>query len=90
MDHVVGLDLEDLTPRQLRALLRRAALAKMPAGKRPKEMQEECEDEECKENSDVVDLHEEHTGESKSPPVTKDDLPKGVTMPESENTKKRK
>ena len=90
MDHFVGLDLEDLTPRQLRTLLRKAANAKMPSSKRPKDDDyEDCADGDCDDNSDLVDLHEEHTGKSNSPKVTKEDLPKGVTIPKTEPSKKR-
>ena len=90
MSHYVGLDLEDLTPRQLRALLRKAAMSKLPASKRPdKEEDEDCADGECDDNSDLVDLHEEHTGKSNPPKITKDDMPKGVTMPKSDTSKKR-
>lgn len=87
----VGLDLEDLSPKQLRMLLRRASLAQMPAGKRPKasDDDEDCDDEACEENEGKVDLKAEKNGTAKSMPVVKDDLPKGVTMPEnSPKTKK--
>jgi hypothetical protein len=57
------LDLDDLTPRQLRRLLRGAAEKSMPRNKRAKG-----------ENDDLVSLHREK-GDSKPPKVEQDDLP---------------
>jgi hypothetical protein len=79
MSHVVGLDLEDLSPAQLRKLLRNSMRNSMPKGKRPPVDDSEDEDEDDEENEDLVDLHREKKGDSKPPKVMKDDLPKGLT-----------
>jgi hypothetical protein len=68
------LDLDDLTPRQLRRLLRGAAEKSMPRNKRAKEEVDEEDDEADKENDDLVSLHREK-GDSKPPKVEQDDLP---------------
>jgi hypothetical protein len=78
MSHVVGLDLEDLSPAQLRKLLRHTMRNAQPRGKREKDEVEDDEDDE--ENEDLVDLHREKKGDSKPPKVTKDDLPKGANL----------
>jgi hypothetical protein len=83
--HLVGLDLEDLTPRQLRMILRGAAKASMPSGKKSEKEKESDEEKEQEENDDLVDLHEEKGGKPKTPKVTKDDLPKGITKDEDED-----
>jgi hypothetical protein len=78
-DILSTLDLEDLTPRQLRKLLSGAARASMLRSKRPKdEDQDKDDDEQDKENDDLVDLHREKKGDSKPPKVDKDDLPESV------------
>ena len=79
MSHVVGLDLEDLSPAQLRKLLRNSMRNSLPKGKRGKPEVDEEEDEDDEENEDLVDLHREKKGDSKPPKVTKDDLPKSLT-----------
>lgn len=88
----VGLDLEDLSPKQLRMLLRRASMAQLPAAKRSKiaDEDEDCDDGACEENEDKVSLNEEKKGKAQSPPVVKDDLPKGVTMPEGDGGGKKR
>ena len=83
MSHMpVGLDLEDLTPKQLRKALGHYARMSLPAGKR-KKGKDEAEDEDdddsdANDNNDVVDLHREKKGDSKPPKVIKDDMPKGL------------
>jgi hypothetical protein len=79
MSHVVGLDLEDLSPAQLRKLLRNSMRNSMPKGKRGKPQEDDEEDEDDEENEDLVDLHREKKGDSKPPKITKDDLPAGLT-----------
>jgi hypothetical protein len=83
MSHVVGLDLEDLSPAQLRKLLRHTMRNSQPKGKREPDEKEDEEGDE--ENEDLVDLHREKKGDSKPPKVTKDDLPKGVELEEEED-----
>lgn len=68
------LDLEDLSPRQLRKLLRGAAESQKPYSKKSKEQKDEDDETASKENDDLVDLHREK-GDSKPPKVEKDDLP---------------
>ena len=82
---LVGLDLDDLTPKQLRSLLRGAVRHSMLSSKMDEKKADDDADEEASENDDLVNLHEEHKGDSRPPKVTKDDLPKGVTMPEEED-----
>lgn len=84
MSHVVGLDLEDLSPAQLRKLLRNSMRNSLPKGKRGKPQEDEEEDEDDEENEDLVDLHREKKGDSKPPKVTKDDLPAGLTKSKDE------
>ena len=86
---LVGMHPDEMTHKQLRAALRHAAtLAAMRTARKAKGSGEpdgdEGDDEE-KENDDLVDLHAEHTGDSKPPKVTKDDLPKGVKLPKEED-----
>jgi hypothetical protein len=84
MSHVVGLDLEDLSPAQLRKLLRNSMRNSLPKGKRGKPEEDDEEDEDDEENEDLVDLHREKKGDSKPPKVMKDDLPKGLTSTEED------
>ena len=91
MSHMpVGLDLEDLTPKQLRKALSHYARASMPHSKRKKEGEEdEDEDKEAEDNDDLVDLHREK-GDSKPPKVAKDDLPKGLFGDDEEESDSKK
>lgn len=91
MSHMpVGLDLEDLTPKQLRKALSHYARMSLPNSKR-KKAGEDNGDEEAEENDDLVDLHREKKGDSKPPKVTKDDLPEGLFSEgdDSEDTKNK-
>jgi hypothetical protein len=80
MSHVVGLDLEDLSPAQLRKLLRHSMRNSMPKGKRGKPEDDAEDDDDDEENEDLVDLHREKKGDSKPPKVMKDDLPIGSKL----------
>jgi hypothetical protein len=82
MSHVVGLDLEDLSPAQLRKLLRNSMRNSMPKGKRGKPEDDAEDDEDDEENEDLVDLHREKKGDSKPPKVIKDDLPRDSKLEE--------
>ena len=86
-----GLDLDDLTPKQLRKLLKGSLVSSMTRNRR-KEARAEEDDEEpdTEENDGLVELHREKKGDDKAPKVTRDDLPRGVTMPESEDEPKKK
>jgi hypothetical protein len=86
MSHnLVGLELDDLTPRQLRQLLRGAARSSLLRGQKEDKSKEEEDDDAASENDDLVDLHEEKKGKSKPPKVTKDDLPKGIDIEDDED-----
>jgi len=84
--HFIGLDPDEMTPRQLRLALRHAASAAMTHAARKKKEKEDGDEpedddsaeEESKENDDLVDLVEEQGGNGKAPKVTKDDLPRGL------------
>lgn len=82
--NLVGLDLEDLTPRQLRQLLRSAATSSMLRKDRSEKEKEEEDDDAANENDDLVDLHEEKKGKSGAPKVRSDDLPEGIEVEEEE------
>jgi len=83
--HFIGLDPDEMTPKQLRLALRHAASAAMThASRKKKEAEEKDEpedehnaEEESKENDDLVDLAAEQGG-GKAPKVTKDDMPAGL------------
>ena len=84
MSHVpVGLDIEDMTPKQLRKALSYYANMSTPKAKKDKDKGED-EDKEASENDDLVDLHREKTGDSKPPKVKKDDLPAGFEIDDEE------
>lgn len=88
MSYLATVDPEDLTPKQMRKILNSFRMESAMRHKRKKnrdmEEDEDEDEDEDKENDDLVDLHREQTGDDNSPPVTKDDLPKGVTKPEDE------
>ena len=88
---LVGLDLEDLTPRQLRQLLRMSARRGVMRGEKgDKDEKEKESDEAAEENGKLVDLQEEKKGKSKAPEVAADDLPEGIEIEEPKKTKKGK
>lgn len=75
MDSAVStLDLDDLTARQLRKLIKGMAVASKPHHEKSDEDKKKSEDEAQEENSSKVDLHGEK-GDSKPPKVSKDDIP---------------
>lgn len=83
------LDIEDMSPKQLRKILNGIARSQQPFGKKTKEEQDKDREEAEEENDSVVDLHREKSGDSKPPEVTKDDLPlaKKKTKDEDEEEK---
>jgi hypothetical protein len=89
MHHFADLDLDDLTPKQMRKLLSGFARQKLSSEDR-KKVKEELDEEEDKENDDLVDLHEEKKGDSKPPKVTKGDLPPGLKIAADKEDKKDK
>lgn len=68
------MDLEDLTPRQLRKALGRLMRSRLPAHKRSEEDREEDDKREEKEREDLADLMAEKKN-TNTPKVTKDDVP---------------
>ena len=68
------LDIEDMSPKQLRKILNGIARSQQPFGKKTKEEQDKDRDEAEDENDSVVDLHREKSGDSKPPKVLKDDM----------------
>ena len=97
--HVIGLDPDEMTPRQLRLALRQAAsIASMQARRqkqKPKAGDEDDDEEddspsdEESDNDDLVNLHEEQKGSSNPPKLTKDDLPKGVKVGKDKSEKEK-
>jgi hypothetical protein len=87
MSHNVltSLDLDDLTPRQLRKILNGVARSQLPYARKTKEEQEEDKEEGNKKNDDLVDLHEEKHGDSKPPKVLASDLPHESVAKEKED-----
>lgn len=76
---IAGLDIDDLTPKQLRQLLRMSAKSHLMHSKKdPKDQEEDAEKAE-EENDDLVNLHREKKGDSKPPKVEEDDLPAFIT-----------
>lgn len=68
------MDLEDLTPRQLRKALGRLMRSRLPSHKKTDEERDEEDKKNEKEREDLADLMAEkkHTN---TPKVTKDDVP---------------
>lgn len=88
MDSILTtLDLEELTPRQMRKILNGLARSQQPFGKRSKEDQEEDTKKAEKENEALVKLDREK-GDSKPPEVLKGDLPKNKKPEEDEDEDK--
>lgn len=87
---LTSLELDDLTPRQLRKILNGVARSQLPYAKKTKEEQEEDKEEGNKRSADLADLHEENKGPSNPPKVLASDLPAGVVDDEDETPKKKK
>lgn len=85
-DSLIGLDLEDLTPRQLRQLLRKAA---MRSASKDTDERDRDADKAAKDNDDLVDLQEEKKGKSKAPAVEADDLPPGIAESEEPDEERK-
>jgi hypothetical protein len=88
MHHFADLDLDDLTPKQMRKLLSGFARQKLSSEER-KKIKEELEEEDSKENDDLVDLHEEKKGDSKPPKVIEDDLPRSFRLGKKDKKDKK-
>jgi len=70
-----GIELDDLTPKQLRKMLSCMMRDKLPHGKKSGKEQDEDKEKSEDENDSLVDLHREKKGDSKPPKVQKDDFP---------------
>ena len=73
---LASLDLEDLSPKQLRKILNGLARNQLPYSKKTAEEQAADEEEANEENDSLVSLHREKSGDSKPPKVLASDLPK--------------
>lgn len=78
------LDIEDMSPKQLRKILHGMARSQQPFGKKSKEEQDKDSEDAEDENDSLVDLHREKSGDSKPPKVNKDDLPVGKKKEDEE------
>ena len=81
---LASLELDELTPRQLRQILRGVARSQLPYGRKTDEEKEEDKSEASEENESLVNLHREKSGDPKAPKVLKDDLPADDESEDSE------
>lgn len=77
---LTSLDLEDLTPRQLRKVLSGLTRSQLPYARKTAEEQEEDKERSAEESEALADLHREKKGDSKPPKVLESDLPKGAKV----------
>ena len=82
---VAHLRPEDITAKQWRTIFYSAQRMGMLRDKREEDDKESEDDSASSENDDLVNLAEEKKGDSKPPKVTKEDLPKGVKLPEEDD-----
>lgn len=80
---LTSLDIEDMTPKQLRKLLNGVVRSQLPYHKKTKEEQEEDAEKVDSEADAVADLHAESKGKDPIPKTDKPKLPEGVA--ESDN-----
>lgn len=71
---ISGLDLDDLTPKQLRKVLNGLVRNQLPYSKKTAEEKEEHADKDEEESDALANLKESTNGKPKTPKVTKDDL----------------
>lgn len=71
---ISGLDLDDLTPKQLRKVLNGLVRNQLPYAKKTDEEKEDHADKDEEESNSLADLKESKNGKPKTPKVTKDDL----------------
>jgi hypothetical protein len=88
------LDLDDLTPRQLRKILNGVARSQLPYAKKSEDEKKEQADEDGKKVDSMADLLTEKKGDSKPPKVLATDLPASDKDDDededSKDTKKKK
>ena len=75
---LVGLDLEDLSPKQLRKILNGIARSQLPYAKKSDEEKAKDKDDAAEESEALANLHREKKGDSKPPKVLADDLPEAL------------
>jgi hypothetical protein len=71
---ISGLDLDDLTPKQLRKMLNGLVRNQLPYSKKTDEEKEEHADKDEEKSDALADLKEAKNGKPKTPKVMKDDL----------------
>ena len=69
-----GLDLDDLTPKQLRKVLNGLVRSQLPYSKKTDEEKESHAEKDEEESNALANLKESKNGKPKTPKVTKDDL----------------
>lgn len=77
------MDLEDLTPKQLRKMIGRIMRSRLPNHKKTDEERAEDADKEAKDKDDLADLMAEGKN-TNTPKVGKDDLPKSEDKEEDD------
>lgn len=83
------MDLEDLTPRQLRKMIGKLMRARLPSHEKTADEREEDAKKAEKANDDLADLMAEGKN-TNTPKVTKDDLPKSGDDKEDDKDKSDK
>jgi hypothetical protein len=71
---ISGLDLDDLTPKQLRKVLNGLVRNQLPYAKKTDEEKESHAEKDEEESDALADLKESKNGKPKTPKVMKDDL----------------
>lgn len=78
---ISGLDLDDLTPKQLRKVLNGLVRNQLPYAKKTDEEKENHAEKDEEESNALADLHEGKKGKPKTPKVTEDDLASDKDLP---------
>ena len=89
-EQYIGLDIDDLTPRQLKKAFKMLAMKSLMRHKRDPEDVEDDDEDEDKFNADNVNLAEEKRGDSRPPKVNADDLPEGIAEASKATATKKK
>jgi len=71
---IAGLDLDDLTPKQLRKVLNGLVRNQLPYAKKTDEEKEAHAEKDEEESNSLADLKESKNGKPKTPKVLADDL----------------
>jgi|688.fasta_scaffold65218_8 hypothetical protein len=85
---ISGLDLDDLTPKQLRKMLNGLVRNQLPYGKKTDEEKEKHAEKDEEESSSLADLKESKNGKPKTPKVEEDDLVAEKDLPFRRKKKK--